>query len=354
MRDGAALRRRLMAWYRANRRELPWRAAPGELADAYRVWVSEIMLQQTRVAAAIPYYRRFLQRFPTLEALARAREASVLAAWSGLGYYRRARQLRAAAQAVREQHGGRFPSSFGEALALPGVGEYTAAAVLSIAFGQPRAAADGNARRVVGRLLGRAVSLTEARERLTAWLPRTAPGDFNQAVMELGATVCTPRAPQCRLCPLHVLCRGRGELAVAPAATARRRVTLHYGLARDARGCVFLVQRPPGAPQMPGLWELPETGEPRSESPPLARVRHSITTRLITAELHPLPRPPRAGRWVHPDKAAQLPLTGLARKLLIAASGRPAAGRAQPAAVPRRNSAAPSRRRDDGGSRRRL
>ncbi len=347
----AAVRRRLLGWYRAERRELPWRAALGALGEPYRVWVSEVMLQQTRVAAAMPYYERFLRRFPSVEALARAPEAAVLAAWSGLGYYRRARQLRAAAREICERHGGRFPATLAEARALPGIGEYTAAAVLSIAFGQPLPAADGNARRVVGRLLGRAVSLAEARERLAGWLAAQAPGDFNQAVMELGALVCTPRTPQCPRCPLRALCRSRGEGPASTPPPPPERVTLRYGLARDGRGRVFLVQRPGDAAQMASLWELPEMQAPNG--PPLARVKHSITTRAITAELYALASPAGAGRWLRPAEAARLPLTGLARKLLTAVSGPPVEGPSRPSAMRRRSSAAPSRRRDGGGSRRR-
>ncbi|MGH9480437.1 MAG: A/G-specific adenine glycosylase, partial [Terriglobales bacterium] len=194
------LRRRLLEWYGRERRRLPWRAAPGAAARhsprrAYRVWVSEVMLQQTQVATVIPYYRRFLRRFATVAELAAAGEAEVLAHWSGLGYYRRARQLQAAARLICAQHGGEFPRERGAAEGLPGVGRYTAAAVLSMAYGEPLAAMDANGMRVARRLLGRVVTPAEAQRALDGWLAPGRAGDFNQAVMDLGATVCRPRAP---------------------------------------------------------------------------------------------------------------------------------------------------------------
>jgi len=201
-------RRDLLAWYDSCRRDLPWRAS----RDPYRVWLSEIMLQQTRVAAVIDHYHEFLRRFPTVQKLAAAREASVLAAWSGLGYYRRARLMHAASKVIVREFGGRFPSTAKDLLELPGIGRYTAAAIASIAFDEPVAVVDGNVERVLQRISGQ----RSAGERLwtiaNRLLDTKRPGDFNQAMMELGATVCTPRAPACLTCRVREMCATRGEL----------------------------------------------------------------------------------------------------------------------------------------------
>src|SRR5271155_6009738 len=196
----------MLAWYEAHGRDLPWRAN----RDPYRVWLSEIMLQQTRVAAVIEHYHEFLRRFPTVKKLAAAREASVLAAWSGLGYYRRARMLHAAAKLIVRQHGGEFPSREKQLRSLPGIGRYTAAAIASIAFGEPVAVVDGNVERVLDRMFGTSGNREGNWQRAEALLDRARPGDFNQAMMELGATICTPRAPQCLVCPLITWCATRG------------------------------------------------------------------------------------------------------------------------------------------------
>ena len=186
-------RRHLLWWYDRNKRDLPWRKD----RDPYHVWISEIMLQQTRVAAVIEYYRRFLERFPTVHALAAAREASVLTAWSGLGYYRRARALHQAAKVIVNEYAGRFPQTADGLRALPGIGRYTGAAIASIAFDEAAAVVDGNVERVLGRLLGRNLDREEAWSTADELLSRCRPGDFNQALMELGATVCLPRDPKC-------------------------------------------------------------------------------------------------------------------------------------------------------------
>ncbi|HYX69772.1 MAG TPA: A/G-specific adenine glycosylase, partial [Terriglobales bacterium] len=187
-----AFRAALLAWYGRHRRALPWRAT----RDPYRVWVSEIMLQQTRVNAVLEHYRRFLRRFPDVRALARARQSSVLAAWSGLGYYRRARALHAAARRLVRDFDGGFPRTAEAMRTLPGIGRYTAAAVSSIAFGEPQAVVDGNVERVLERLVGRHLPAAQAWELAAQLLDRAHPGDFNQAMMELGATVCLPREPR--------------------------------------------------------------------------------------------------------------------------------------------------------------
>ena len=262
--SAARFRRSLLAWYAHNARALPWR----ESHDPYRVWLSEIMLQQTRVAAVIGHYEEFLRRFPTVEKLAAAREASVLAAWSGLGYYRRARMLHAAAKVVVREHGGKFPATAEELRALPGIGRYTAAAISSIAFGEPVAVVDGNVERVLQRVSGRRLAGEELWQAAEELLDRKRPGDFNQAMMELGATVCTPRAPGCLICPVVELCATRGELAaeVKAHAAEEARDSLRAGLSKSgsskwkrqlAAKCCWCGVRA-DASLMAGMWELPE------------------------------------------------------------------------------------------------
>lgn len=249
--------RRLLAFYDRVARSLPWRRD----ADPYRVWVSEVMLQQTRVETVIPYYERWLRRFPTLEALAAADTDEVMKAWEGLGYYARARNLHAAARLVRERHAGALPCDPTALRALPGFGDYTVGAVASIAFGAPLPAVDGNVRRVLCRLFDLPdPTPATLRERASALVPRQRPGDFNQALMELGATVCTPR-PRCDACPLEDVCaaRARGTQLERPARKRARAVPeldVAVALIRDVRGRVLLVKRPAGG-LLGGLWSLP-------------------------------------------------------------------------------------------------
>jgi len=312
----------LLQWYDRHARNLPWR----ESCDPYRVWVSEIMLQQTRVAAVIAHYHEFLRRFPTVEKLARSREASVLAAWSGLGYYRRARMMHATAKAVVRERGGKFPETAEGLRDLAGVGRYTAAAIASIAFGDPVAVVDGNVERVLQRFSGRK-------------LDRERPGDFNQAMMELGATVCTPRAPACLTCPLVELCATRGELAGAAKAARQKKREIHYALdyCEDA---VFLVRRGPDTRLMAGMWELPEvagsvnvagttqvahfvrnnknSGRSRDKAEQfLFKLRHSITVTDYTVGVWRMTVPSGVcGEWVGVERLPRIALTGLARKIL--------------------------------------
>ncbi len=201
-------RERLLLWYEANARDLPWRRD----RDPYRVWLSEVMLQQTRVAAVVDHYQRFLKRFPTIEKLAAAREASVLAVWSGLGYYRRARMLHAASKKIVTEHSGKFPESSAALRTLPGIGRYTAAAIASIAFDEPIAVVDGNVERVLQRVLGKRLADEEIWKVAQELITERKPGDSNQAMMELGATVCLPRQPKCLACPVLELCATHGEL----------------------------------------------------------------------------------------------------------------------------------------------
>jgi len=230
--EDVRLSRALVRWFRQQRRTLPWR----QTRDPYAVWVSEVMLQQTQVAAVIPYYNRFLRAFPRVQSLARAPLERVLQLWSGLGYYRRARHLHAAARRIVAEFDGRFPITPAAARSLPGVGGYTAAAVLSIAYGLPLAVLDGNVARVMGRLDARPGGLSDSRfrqaieVRLASLLPRRYPGDFNQALMELGQTVCLPRAPRCLACPLRTWCRARrtGEQEAFPSPRRRRATEEHH------------------------------------------------------------------------------------------------------------------------------
>ncbi|MGB7553079.1 MAG: A/G-specific adenine glycosylase [Candidatus Korobacteraceae bacterium] len=310
------LRRSLLAWYDAKRRELPWRHD----ADPYRVWLSEIMLQQTRVAAVIDHYGRFLQKFPNVRTLAAAREASVLAAWSGLGYYHRARRMHQAAKVIARKRKGVFPRTAEEWRALPGVGRYTAAAIASISFGEAIAVVDGNVERVVDRVFAAAQGREAAWQRAELLLDHGRPGDFNQAMMELGATLCTPRAPQCPICPLRKWCASRGARHAAPQPT-RKRKHLAYGLACD-NGSILLVKRPANASLMAGMWELPSVSNAhRNGDQPLATLRHSITDTDYRVSVFTVParnfhRSNDNARWFTRRQWERLPLTGLARKIL--------------------------------------
>ncbi len=260
---------RLLAWYARHRRSLPWRAEPGEEADPYRVWLSEIMLQQTTVTAVIPYYERFLSLFPTVEALAAAEDGAVMAAWAGLGYYARARNLLACARAVARL--GAFPMTVEGLRALPGIGDYTAAAVGAIAFGLPVIPVDGNVERVVSRLFAIETPLPGAKPAIRAGAARlaedeaarTAPSDTAQALFDLGATLCTPTAPACALCPWADVCvaRQRGIAGTlprkAPKTERPRRFGAHFRLS-DGEGRVLLRRRPPRG-LLGGMIEIPGT-----------------------------------------------------------------------------------------------
>ena len=308
-------RRRLLAWYDAHRRDLPWRAS----RDPYRVWLSEIMLQQTRVAAVIEHYQVFLRRFPTVEKLAAAREASVLAAWSGLGYYRRARMMHAAAKTIVRELGGKFPANEHGLRALPGVGRYTAAAIASIAFDEPVAVVDGNVERVLQRAAGQRLAGEELWTAANHLLDAKRPGDFNQALMELGATVCTPRAPACLTCPVIEMCATRGELAPIVKPAPQKKRELHYAL-HCQNGAVFLVRRSHEASLMPGMWELPERTNRNGAGSPAFTLRHSITMTDYTVQVWRLVASSRAnGKWIPVERLGKIALTGLARKILKSA-----------------------------------
>lgn len=274
------------------------------------------MLQQTRVAAVIEHYQEFLRRFPTVQKLAAAQENAVLAAWSGLGYYRRARMMHAAAKIIAKEFQGEFPASAAGLRALPGIGRYTAAAIASIAFAEPVAVVDGNVERVLQRCLGKRLAATEMWQIADDWLDRNRPGDFNQAMMELGATVCTPRSPSCLACPLLSVCVVRGEMPSGAKSARQKKRELHYAL--DCRdGAVFLVQRAENARLMAGMWELPELhGAPDSLTTELT-LRHSITVTDYTVRVRRSASYEIArGEWVALENLRNIALTGLARKIL--------------------------------------
>ena len=337
-------RRGLLAWFDEQQRDLPWR----ESRDPYRVWVSEVMLQQTRVETARPYFEKFVEAFPSVEALASADQEAVLSQWSGLGYYERARRLHAAARQVVGE-GGRFPTTHESWLQLPGVGRYTAAAIASIVLGAREPAIDGNVMRVVSRLLAleedpkkkpgsRAIE-AEARELLDS----ERPGDSNQALMELGATVCSPRRPRCSDCPLESSClaAATGEPDRYPAG-GRRAPTLHHRrrvAVVESRGRLLLFRRPADSARMAGLWELPWIDAPLEGGSEEAfrqryggrwqigsskgRVRHSVTNRsfrteVVEAKLGPeneVAEGPEA-RWFARTELDGVPVTGLVGKIV--------------------------------------
>lgn len=324
------LRRSLLWWYSLHARDLPWRRT----RDPYCIWISEIMLQQTRVATVVERYRVFIADFPTLISLALAPEEAVLAHWSGLGYYKRARLLHRAARFVMQEHSGALPRTADALRQLPGIGHYTAAAIASIAFGEAVAVVDGNVERVVTRLLGVTKDgklPTPGRIRTAAEqiLAKEQPGTFNQAMMELGATVCHPQWPRCDKCPIQEICRTQGEHPTVPRTRLRSRQTA-YGLVQrktKQRGKVevLLQQRPSDAAQMPDMWELPEVDMSVVEKmEPVLRVRHVITKTNHYVGVYEFIRPTKEmlekhpiQQWANAETLLEIPLTGLARKILM-------------------------------------
>jgi A/G-specific adenine glycosylase len=364
MLTGPALKRfrkNLLAWFSQFQRDLPWRRSK----DLYHIWLSEVMLQQTRVAAAVPYYERFLERFPDVRALAEAPQDEVLRMWSGLGYYLRARNLQKAAQQIVAFHKGEFPSTEAEALALPGIGGYTAAAILSIAHGQKLAVLDGNVARVLARLLALRGDLRaggrwqQLQETADALLSLNAPGDWNQAMMELGATLCTPKSPQCLLCPVNEFCRAR-KLGLADTIPAKRkkRATVQLKLVAavllDPKGRTLLL--PPPEPRsgaaretdigalVSRMWHFPTT-EVRHNAPVdlrnylqesllagrkfsepfdlLRKIRHAVTYRAITLQPYRInvkKLPQSSGAKILPlNNLSSVPISNLTRKIATAA-----------------------------------
>jgi A/G-specific adenine glycosylase len=313
------MRQALLAWYGAHKRNLPWRTT----RDPYRIWVSEIMLQQTRVAAVLEHYRRFLEAFPNVQALAGASEPEVLALWSGLGYYRRARMLHRAAKVVANELAGAMPRTAAELLALPGVGTYTSAAVASIAFDEPVAVVDGNVERVLARVAGWSAAETgfaiRVRTFANALVDEQRPGDFNQGMMELGATVCLPRAPLCLGCPWQAWCRTRGEHPMPARRPQQRQHSARVVWLRGTgeRQELRLVQRAADASLMAGMWELPVYGPQPDESAEFT-VRHAITVTNHVVDVYVLRSGSRKleGEWVPVRELAQRALTGLTCKVL--------------------------------------
>ena len=335
--DRAILRAELLAWYGLNQRDLPWRRD----ASPYAIWVSEIMLQQTRVVVVVERYQAFLKRFPTLVALALSAEEEVLALWSGLGYYRRARMLHKAAQFVVDQLDGRLPGSAAELRKLPGIGAYTGAAIASIAYGEPVAVVDGNVERVLCRLESWEVTKSgegALRRRIDALaaelLDPRHPGDFNQAIMELGATVCLPKNPQCLTCPWVKHCKTQGEHKTVPRVRMVSREVAYALSVRTGRQAgrgsreVLLEKRPAALTVMPGLWELPALKEIEVPEDELRMtLRHAIMqvnyyVRIRTVFEDDAGTMTVVGGerlWVPLNKAADMALTGLARKVLTRA-----------------------------------
>ena len=331
--------RLLLEWYDRHRRRLPWRALPGEAPDPYRVWLSEVMLQQTTVATVKPYFDGFMAKWPNVEALAAAELEDVLRAWAGLGYYARARNLHACAQAVVAGHGGRFPKDEAALVALPGIGSYTAAAIAAIAFGRKATPVDGNIERVVARLFAVETPLPDAKPELrrhaAAITPDERPGDWAQAMMDLGATICTPAKPRCVLCPWSGACRGRalGIAEALPARRAKKAKPLRHGVAFVAvGGDAVLMRRRPENGLLGGLLEVPSTPwreHPWPEAEALlaapapaswralpGRVRHVFTHFALELEVRIARTGEGAGIWVPIDRLGGEAIPSVMRKVL--------------------------------------
>ena len=337
---------RLLRWFRAHKRDLPWRAS----RDPYRIWIAEVMLQQTRIAAVMPYYDRFLQRLPDVESLARAPLAEVLKLWSGLGYYSRARNLHRAAKEIVADHNGEFPKFLDAALQLPGIGRYTAAAVLSIAYDVPLAVLDGNVARVLARLLAIRGDFREPRrwrdlaKTAQDWLACDSPGDWNQALMELGETICTPQNPRCEICPISKWCRAYklGLTHKIPSPRVKRapvRMKIAAAILLDPRERTILV-KDPGAHDhvlFSRMWQFPAVEVARDPQAELAKhlratlgmksvaleelptARHGVTFRNITllpflARVERLPKLPRT-RILALENLSHLPISSATRKI---------------------------------------
>jgi len=273
------------------------------------------MLQQTRVAAVVDRYRKFLHRFPSVTQLAAARESAVLAEWSGLGYYRRARNLQAAAQQIAHARRGVFPATAAEWRELPGIGRYTAAAIASIAFNRAEAVLDGNVERVLRRLLGGRRQRRDLWRHAQEYLDHDRPGDFNQAMMELGAMVCTPAQPRCSACPIRRFCRTRGNGETPKGKVRRQKREVTYCLLQR-KASVLLVQRQNSYKLMPGMWELPEANGPSASQKPMFSLRHSITVTDFRVQVVNGAGAFAGGKWVRTSRLPGLPLTGLTKKIL--------------------------------------
>ncbi|MBE9638222.1 A/G-specific adenine glycosylase [Salipiger mangrovisoli] len=319
----------LLTWYDRHARDLPWRVSPAARAagvrpDPYRVWMSEIMLQQTTVAAVKSYFEAFTARWPTVSELAAAEDADVMAAWAGLGYYARARNLLKCARAVADEHGGVFPQTLEGLRALPGVGPYTAAAVAAIAFDLPETVVDGNVERVMARLHDEHMPLPQSKPVLTGYAavltPQERPGDYAQAVMDLGATICTPRNPACGLCPWRSACAGwdRGTQAELPKKAPKKRKPTRHGIAYLVKRVdgAWLLERRPDSGLLGGMlgWPGSEWSEEApADMPPIraewktlnVEARHTFThfhlCLTVKTALVPMERQPERGTFVAPE-----------------------------------------------------
>ena len=330
----AEMRSELLAWYERSRRDLPWRRTQ----DSYAIWVSEIMLQQTRVAVVIERWKAFLERFPTVQKLAEADEQDVLALWSGLGYYRRARMLHRAAKLLVAEHAGEMPATSGELRKLPGIGSYTAAAIASIAHGEAIAVVDGNVERVLSRIrgweshdaVGEAAVRRKVEELAASLVDPRSPGDFNQSMMELGATVCTPRNPQCLVCPWAGECKTLGEHRTPKrAAMTNREMACALVVREGAGGAEILLERRADTNTvMPGMWQLPalnaqsvpDRGEVMTARHAIMQVNYTVRVYAVSdADAAGIPASGCGRRWVRATEAGSMALTGLARKVLTRA-----------------------------------
>lgn len=333
---------RLLDWYRINARRLPWRGSP----DPYAIWVSEIMLQQTRVEVAIPYYERWMQRFPTVQTLADASEEEVLRQWEGLGYYSRARNLHKTARLVLKHHGGQLPRDTQLLRRLPGIGRYTAGAIASIAFGLDEPILDGNLRRVLSRVFDVKEPADSPGGERILWklaaehLPPGMAGDYNQALMDLGASICLPKNPRCLICPLMELCTARqeGTQAARPVLKAKKEIPhrVYAAAVIVRRGRVLLARRPPGG-LLGGMWEFPNgqvRGEPGRglgavlrtgyglrvrQKEPLGTINHaythfSVTTHIYRCQLISLTED-RNLRWVPMRDLGSYPMGRIDRQI---------------------------------------
>lgn len=334
------LPQRLLKWYDAHARDLPWRVRTSEVPDPYAIWLSEIMLQQTRVATVVPYYRKFLKRWPSLELLAKAPLDEVLAMWAGLGYYTRARKLHECAREIRENHGGKFPRTYEGLLALPGIGPYSAAAISTIAFGACENVVDGNVLRVMARLHGVRVPLPEAKKKLgelaASMVPSRRAGDYAQALMDLGATVCVPRKPDCLACPWKRDCIAfaKGEANLLPKRSAKPVRALRSGAvfwAQRRDGSVLLRRRDPhgllgGMSEFPGSeWHLGEQAREEdwlAEAPFRVRwqrlageVSHGFTHFRLRLVVYAAIVSAHRGRWVDVDALEAEALPSVMRKV---------------------------------------
>jgi A/G-specific adenine glycosylase len=354
------VRRRLLDWFGHNARDLPWRRN----STPYRVWVSEVMLQQTQVATVIPYYQRFLKSFPNVHSLADADEQELLSHWEGLGYYRRARSMHAAARQIAESHGGQFPDSFDDVLALPGIGRYTAGAILSISRDMRLPILEGNTQRVFSRWVALRGSATESAASKLLWqfaetmLPRKNPGTFNQAAMELGALVCSPKKPNCDQCPIRGMCRARiaglqDEIPGKVSRVAYEDRTEFALLVSDQRGKRkrprYLLRPLPEGGRWAGLWDFPRTtdasfdsaaaaavelslcvGAPISPGAKLTTIRHAVTKYRISLHVHfanieeSKQIPGRPWRYVSLAEMSKLPMSVTGRRIakMLAADGK--------------------------------